>query len=84
MAAAQWIDATTNRTMVSTVWGALESRFGWAEHVREEVKSSFWVANRATKKVKIERVMGPRISMASAGWGYATTNQRATVSMGYR
>ena len=45
--------------MVSAEWGALESRFGWAEHVREEVLSSFWVANRATKKVKIEMVMGP-------------------------
>ena len=70
--------------MISVVWGALESRFGWAEHVREVVKSSFWVANRATKKVKIERVMGPRISMASAGWGCATTNRRATVLLGYR
>ena len=37
MAAAQWIDATTNQTMILVVWGALESRFGWAEHMREEV-----------------------------------------------
>ena len=30
----------------------------------EDVCPSFWVANGATKKKKIERAMGPRISMA--------------------
>ncbi len=35
------------------------------------------------KKIKIERAMGPRISMASAGWEEdAATNQKATGSLG--
>ena len=50
--------------MVSAVWGALERRRARAERVGEDVCPSFWVANGATKKKKIERAMGPRISMA--------------------
>ena len=49
----------------------------------EDVYSSFWVTNRATKKMKIERAMGPRNSMAPAGWEDATTNQIVAVSLGY-
>ena len=49
----------------------------------EEVYSSFWVMDRAMKNVKIERAMGPQISMASSGWGYTSTNQKATVLLGY-
>ena len=44
--------------------GALERRFERAERMGEDVCPSFWVANGATKKKKIERAMGPRISMA--------------------
>ena len=79
MAAAQWIDTTTNRTIVSARCSALERRCERAERVGEEVYSSFRVANRAMKKMEIERVIGPQISMASAGWEDATTNQKATV-----
>ena len=35
------------------------------------------------KKIKIERSMGPQISMASAGWDKATTNQKAAASLGF-
>ena len=45
--------------------------------------SSLWVANEATKKIKIERAMGPRISMASAGWEDATTNRKVALSLEY-
>jgi len=50
MAIAQWVDATTNQTMVSAVGLALERRFKWAERVGVDVYSSLWVANDATKK----------------------------------
>jgi len=35
------------------------------------------------KKIKIERSMGPQISMASAGWDKATTNRKAAASLGF-
>ena len=34
-------------------------------------------------KKKIERATGSWISMASAGWGDATTNQKSAETMGY-
>ena len=40
-------------------------------------------SNRVAKKLKIERATGPWISMASAGWGDATTNQKLAETMGY-
>ena len=52
--------------IASAMGGALARRFERAERVGEAVNSSFWAANRAEKK--IERAMGPRISMAPAGW----------------
>ena len=82
MAAAQWIDTTTNRTMVSAGCRALERRCKRAERVGEEVYSLFWVANRAMKKTEIERAIGPQISMASAGWGDAKNNQEKTKLLG--
>ncbi len=35
------------------------------------------------KKIKIERVMGPRISMAFSGWEDTTTSQKAALTLGY-
>jgi len=35
------------------------------------------------KEIKIERAMGPRISMAPAGWDDATTNRKAALSLEY-
>ena len=69
----------TNQPMVSAECRALERRCEQADHVGEEVYSLFWVANRAMKKTEIERAIGPQISMASAGWEDATTNQKSTV-----
>jgi hypothetical protein len=40
MAAAQWMYATTKRTMVSPVGGSLDRRFARAERVGEDVHSS--------------------------------------------
>jgi len=37
----KWVDATTNRTMVSAVGGALERRCGRAERVGEDVSLLF-------------------------------------------
>ncbi len=48
-----------------------------------DFNSSLWVANGVTKKIKIERAMGPRISMAFAGWEYTTTNQKGAVMLQY-
>ncbi len=50
MAVSQWVDATTNQTMVSAVGWVLERRCKWAERVGVDVYSSLWVANEATKK----------------------------------
>ncbi len=69
--------------MVSAVGGALERRCARAERVGEDVCPSNQVANGATKKVKKERAVGPRISMASATWDDSTTNQKSAVSLGY-
>ena len=83
MAFAQWVEATTNQTMVSAVGGGVERRCERVERVGEDVYSSFWVTNRATKKMKIERAIGPRISMAPAAWDDAKTNQKVTPLLGY-
>jgi hypothetical protein len=39
--------------------------------------------NRAAEKMKIERAAGPSVSMASNGWGDATTNRMSAHAMGY-
>ncbi len=58
-----------NQTMVS----AMETMFGRkcsrTECMGEDVYLSFWAANGAPEKLKIERATGPWISMASAEWG---------------
>jgi hypothetical protein len=59
MAISKWVDATTNQKTVSAVGWVLERRCKRAEHVGQT-----WVANEATKKIKIEIAMGPRILMA--------------------
>ncbi len=82
MAIAQWVDATTNRMMVSAVGWALERQCKWAKRVEVDVHSSLWVANEATKK-KIEMAMGPWILMAFPGWEDTTTNQKAVTTLVY-
>jgi hypothetical protein len=44
--------------------------------------SSLWVANGATKKIKIERAMGPRILMAFSRWEDTTTYGKAALTLG--
>ena len=83
MAVAHWIDATTNQTTLTAVGWMLERRLKRAERVGVDVYSSLWVANGATKKIKIERAMGPRISMAFSGWEDTTTNIKAALTLDY-
>jgi hypothetical protein len=84
MADSQWVDATTDQTTVSAVGWMLERRLKRAERVGGDVYLSLWVlANGATKKIKIERAMGPRISMAFSGWEDTTTNRKAALTLGY-
>jgi hypothetical protein len=54
VAAAQWVNATINRTMVSVVEGALEIRRGRAERVGEGVYLSFGGVKGATEKLNGE------------------------------
>jgi hypothetical protein len=44
---------------------------------------SFGRLNRAMKKIKIARAMGPLVWMDSSGWGNATTNQKSATMIGY-
>ena len=62
---------------------AFKRRWNWAKRVGEDVYSLFWVANCVTIIMKIESAMGPYVSMASFGWGNATTNQKSVTTIGY-
>ena len=79
MAIDHWVDATTHQTTLKAVGWMLERRLKWVERVGVDVYSSLWVANGATKKIKIERAMGPWISMAFSGWEDTTTNLKAAL-----
>ena len=68
---------------VSAVGWMLARRCEWAERVEADVYSSLWVANESDEKIKIERAMGPRISMAFSGWEDTTTNRKAALTLGY-
>ena len=69
--------------------GSVEGGMGIGEAIqtggmrREDVYSSLWVTNEATKKIKIEIEIGPRISMAFSGWEDTTTNRKAALTLGY-
>jgi hypothetical protein len=75
-------NVTTNRTMVSEGGGfGEEMRTGGTRGGgRLPIVSG---GKLRDKKIKIERAMGPQISMAPAAWDDATTNQKATQSLGY-
>ena len=62
--------------------GEFERRRGRGGTCGEDVYSLLLTANSASEKIKIERATGSWISMASAGWGDATTNQKLAEMMG--